>query len=296
MLSVAVCERLAGLARSGFSVRGALVELRDRIESDRGDLCAVARRARLGAPIDRCLEPLAPEFGEALPELRACLSAAAMSGANWAEALDKLGNSISDRAALRRSADVAGAGAKLSARVIAALPLLMLPAGLRQVTDGVVAGSIFLGLCIGVVGYRWLVRVIPAPPPDDAGAVVADEVAASLDLGSSLDEALGDALERRAALRRAARRAALGMPWSAALSIDLPPVAAAIADAETTGTPVAESLRRTAASVRRDARLRFQREVQRAPVKMVLPLVSCCLPSFVLITIVPLLRGLSRPV
>ncbi len=276
-------------------MRGALAELPARIDGDDEDVAAVARRARLGAPIAACLEPLALVFGESLFELRSCLDASGSSGSDWPAALERLARSLSERASLCRSAEVAGAGATLSARIIAGLPLLMLPLATRQIGDRLVAGSVFFGLCLGIAGYRWLVRVVPAPPRDDPNAMVADEVAASLDAGISLDAALVAALSGRPALRSARRRARLGVSWRRALSADLPLLAATLRDAEETGVPLADTLRRAAASIRRDARLRFDREVQRAPVKMVLPLVSCCLPSFVLITIVPLLRGLTQP-
>ena len=292
----AICDRLASLARSGFPVRAALIELPERIESDQPSVIAVARRARLGAPIDSCLEPLAGCFGEALPELRACLDRSSASGANWAAAVEALALSIRDRVALARTAEVAGAGATLSARIIAALPLLMLPMAVRQMSDAVVASSIGLGLLLGIAGYRWLIRVIPSPPDDDPAAVIADQVAAAVDAGSSFDTAVRRALLDNGGFGGVLRRARLGAPWRSALAKDLPVLAAAIADAERTGAPIALTLRRTAASLRQDARHRFERKVQRAPVRMVVPLVLCCLPAFVLIAIVPLLRGLAQPV
>ncbi|MBW3594170.1 MAG: type II secretion system F family protein [Actinobacteria bacterium] len=296
MSSVLICERLAGLARSGYPVRGALIELPARLGHESPQVIAAARRARLGAPIGDCVSPLATIFGDALPQLRACLEGSATSGANWAVGVEELAGSIREKATLRRSAEVAGAGATLSARIIAALPLLMLPMGLRQLTDGIVAVSIAFGVLIGIAGYRWLVRVIPTPPVDDPSATVADEVAASLDAGWPLDAALEHAVVNRPPFRSAFRRVQLGRPWRRAIAEDLPGLAAALTDAHATGAPVAATLRRTAASIRRDARQEFERQVERAPVKMVLPLVTCCLPSFVLIAIVPLLRGLAQPV
>lgn len=291
-----VCDRLASLARSGYPVRSALIELPDRVGGNDPSIIAAARRAQLGAPIGSCLDPLARSFADALPELRACLDRSSASGSNWGASVEELAVSIRQRVALARTAEVAGAGATLSARVIAALPLLMLPMGLRQMSDAVVAVSIGLGLLVGVVGYRWLVRVIPSPPADEPAAAIADQVAAAVEAGCSFEVALHRAVSGHGGFGGVLRRKRLGAPWSVALEKDLPGLAVAVADAERTGTPIAHALRRTAASIRQDARHRFERKVQRAPVRMVIPLVLCCLPAFVLIAIVPLLRGLTQPV
>lgn len=294
MAPIEICDRLAGLGRSGYPVRGALEELPGRLDDPSPGVIAASRRALLGAPLSICLAPLAGDFGEAFGELRASLERSA-DGADWSAALEDLGRSIGERNALQGSAEIAGAGATLSARIIGALPLLMLPVGIRQMTDGIVAASVAIGVIVGVLGYRWLVRVIPSPPPEDVNATVADEVASRLDAGWSLDAALEGALTARASLQKVLRRLRLGQPGRLALSEDLPLVAVALADAERTGLPTAAALRSAAASARLDARRLFERRVQRAPVKMVVPLVACCLPSFVLIAIVPLLRGLSQP-
>ena len=291
MTAIDVCERLAALARSGYAVRPALMELPVRSEAPDDAVISVGRRAALGAPIERCLEPLGAAFGSDLPRLVASM---APSGTDWASSLEELAASIRARAEAARAAAVAGSGATLSAKTIAVLPLLLLPVAARQLSDPVAAASILLGIALGIAGYRWLVRVIPVPAPDDPIAVSADDVAALVTAGWSLDAALRNVASSRPELEGAIRRADLGAPWETALGAAAPPLAAAISDARRTGAPIAGVLRGSAAAIRREARQRFEREVQRAPVRMVVPLVCCILPSFVLIAIVPLLLGLAR--
>ena len=288
-----MCDRLAALGRAGYGVRSALIELPARTQTRDEVLVSVGRRASLGAPIALCLEPLRAEFGGNLPRLSACLEST--SGTNWASALEELAASIRERTEAERAAAVAGSGATLSAKTIAILPLLMLPVVARQLTDPLVATSIFLGLALGASGYRWLVRVIPAPNLDDPMAVLADDLAALLRTGLSFDAAMRTAISTRPCLTRALHRADLGASWPVALATDAAPIASAIADAERTGSPLGEVLRRSASAIRREAQQRFERKVERAPVKMVVPLVCCILPSFVLVAIVPLLRGLAHP-
>lgn len=87
----------------------------------------------------------------------------------------------------------------------------------------------------------------------------------------------------------------MGATWREVTAEPLPAIARALSDAAATGAPVASTLRRTADEIRRDVAHAFERKVERAPIKMVVPLVCCILPSFVLVAIVPLLRGLAQP-
>jgi tight adherence protein B len=224
-----------------------------------------------------------------------CLGSTAAIGADWARELDDLAEAIKERAARDRDASVAGAGATLSARTIAALPFLMLPIVVRQAGDPAVAICIGLGLALGYAGYRWLTRIVPPAPADDPMATLADELAAAVSAGLSLDGALREAASRRDELARAVRQVDLGGRWVDVLSTEAGQIARAVQDAMTTGVPVETSLRRTAQEIRYRSAQAFEERVQRAPIRMVVPLVTCILPSFVLVAIVPLLRGLAQP-
>jgi hypothetical protein len=68
---------------------------------------------------------------------------------------------------------------------------------------------------------------------------------------------------------------------------------AAIARAEGHGLSPEASLRRFAAARRVMATRSFERDVRRAPVLMVLPLVLCVLPAFGLLAVGPFLRSIT---
>jgi tight adherence protein B len=293
--AVEICDRLSALARAGYPVRRALEALPGRIDDPADEIFSVARRAALGSPIELCLEPLAPSFGVDFPRFRRCLGSAASRGANWARDLDEVSASLRDRETRARAAAISGAGATLSARTIAFLPFLFLPVAVKQITDPLVAASVACGLLLGYCGYRWLLRIVPAPPPDDRIASLAEEVAASLDAGISLDLALRDAVGRRRDLRPLLRKVDLGGRWVDLLLDAAPPIGRALDDAVATGVPVASSLRRSAAEIRREAAQAFEKDLERTPIRMVVPLVCCILPSFILVAIVPLLKGLAQP-
>lgn len=103
------------------------------------------------------------------------------------------------------------------------------------------------------------------------------------------------------ALGRAANRAAQGQSLADALVDVLAPLgdqaarlAHVLADHLRYGTPLAAGLDRLALEVRLHRRRLAERRARRVPVRLLLPLVSCTLPAFALLTVVPLLVGSLR--
>jgi hypothetical protein len=60
---------------------------------------------------------------------------------------------------------------------------------------------------------------------------------------------------------------------------------------ERDGAPLARGLERAADAVRRAQRRDLERRARRLPVTLLVPLVCCVLPAFVVLTVVPLLAG-----
>jgi uncharacterized protein len=93
-------------------------------------------------------------------------------------------------------------------------------------------------------------------------------------------------------LRRSARLVRLGATWTQALerSVDasLQQLGRTLLQAEDKGLPVAASLDAFAAATRREKARLFDAAIRRAPVLMVVPLVVCVLPAFVLLGLGPL--------
>jgi Flp pilus assembly protein TadB len=67
------------------------------------------------------------------------------------------------------------------------------------------------------------------------------------------------------------------------------PLADGFAAADRDGLPLAPVLERLAADARQMRRRRFDERARRLPVRLAVPLVLCTLPSFALLTVVPLL-------
>lgn len=193
------------------------------------------------------------------------------------------------------------AGAKLSARLVAALPLLFLPLaplGRAPMFDRTGVAILVAGALLAIVGMRWIGSLIPSPPdPHDPLDRFAREIALSLRAGMAIGPALSAAaVVAGPSLASASRRVALGCSWGAVLGQNADPflrsVAAIFDRGDRLGLPVATSLEELA-DQRRDSRARmFTARLRRAPVLMVVPLTLCVLPSFGFLALGPFLRGL----
>jgi tight adherence protein C len=75
---------------------------------------------------------------------------------------------------------------------------------------------------------------------------------------------------------------------------DARPLVSALVVAAGSGTPVAPALQRLADAERRRARRAVEARVRRLPVLLLVPLVTCILPAFVVLTLVPVGIAASR--
>lgn len=72
------------------------------------------------------------------------------------------------------------------------------------------------------------------------------------------------------------------------------PLVGVLLDADRYGTPLGPALDRLAADLRIHRQHRAETRARRVPVRLLLPLVCCVLPSFALLTVGPLLAGIAR--
>ncbi|MCU1398445.1 MAG: gspF [Acidimicrobiales bacterium] len=106
----------------------------------------------------------------------------------------------------------------------------------------------------------------------------------------------------QAAIRSVAHRTRLGGRFADAIAdlqveppMGLGPIAQPLADAlalaDRYGTPLAPVLDRLAEEARNQRRRNAEAAARQLPVRLAFPLVGCTLPSFVLLTVVPLMAG-----
>lgn len=303
----AAIRALSALLRTGLTTREALSRWSDEAPDElRPALDRLRRRLLLGREPERVIGELEETLGPDASCVAAVLSVHTRLGGDAARMLDRLARGMQERRAALESARAAGAGATLSARLVAGLPLAFVPlapVAKAPFLDAIGLALMGVGVLLGAMGLWWMARLVPRlPDSDDLVALIADLAAAALDEGASVPQAF-DLIGRHAPaalapqLSRARRLCSLGATWAEALARTGEPGLADIGGslrwAQRSGLPVARALEHLATQRRVELSIGFERRVKRGPVLMILPLVTCVLPSFLLLGLAPFLRGLS---
>jgi tight adherence protein B len=247
----------------------------------------------------------------ASPEFAVAARLAHAAGAALAPVLEACAAAAREDAEATLARDVALAGPRMSARVLAWLPVAGL--GLATLIDAGVLrvlasplGVVLVGAAasLALAGRWWMRRLVArAQSAPTATAVMLHAVRASLAAGADIPSALaavGNAMAPEptlsrdgAALRATALDLAAGREWGDAWAgAALPELEGALRLAWQRGSQAAPMLLAAAAA----ADLRRRRAAQIAAgelsVRLTLPLALCLLPAFVVAGIVPLLVSL----
>ena len=291
---------LASLLRSGAAVERALIEWPERLSEGpfKEWTERVSRMIELGADP---AEAVAVDGGQVAAALSAIVAVHVELGGSIASSVNELAERIEAWDGSSTGAAAQAAGAKLSARMIALLPLASLvfvPGPKLPMDDPLAMTTIFLGVSLVAIGSRWMAKLLPTPPKMDLAAAVASALAATVGGGALPDQVLSLLAGRgHEELRAASVRVALGLSWEEALvhSDDegLAALGTTLAESRSSGAPIADALRTFVAERERSAILSFEAEARRAPVRMVVPLTVCMLPAFLLLGAGPIVRGLS---
>ncbi|MGH2748689.1 MAG: type II secretion system F family protein [Actinomycetota bacterium] len=304
--TAAAVRVLAALLRSGLTIDQTLDAWPETAPDDlRPSLRRLRRRVALGQELGRALDRLEDELGPDVRLVKAVLVVHGRVGGDGARSLESVADQIQRRAERQAAARAASAGARLSARLVAGLPLALVPVmpfARALVLDASGLFVLLTGAGLALAGMRWMAKLVPRPPEADGGALlgrlVASVVRGGVEPGAALNAACestpGDLVE---AMARARRAVTLGARWPDALmrssSDSLRGLGAALKRSDEFGVPVADAL--DAFAEERDAQQDREHEtaLRRAPVLMVVPLTVCVLPAYVLLGVVPFLRGLA---
>jgi tight adherence protein B len=299
-------DSLASEIRSGIPVGTTLSEWHRRVDDDlRPSLLCLGDLLELGqSPAEAfagggARHESLRELGRLLVPL---LELHERAGGDLAGVVQRTAMSLRACSDEREEARASVAGAKLSARMVAALPLVFLPLaplGRAPMFDRTGIAILAVGVLLAVVGMRWIGSLIPAPPdPHDPLDRFAREVALSLRSGMAIGPALSaSAVAAGPLLASESRRVALGCSWGTVLGQSTDPflrsMATIVDRGDRLGLPVATSLE-SLVDQRKDSRTRmFNARLRRAPVLMMVPLTLCVLPSFGFLALGPFLRGLG---
>lgn len=139
---------------------------------------------------------------------------------------------------------------------------------------------------------------------DDEALHVADVITSLLHAGTSVQRALYEtprwvAEPTATEVRRHTAAIAVGRPIGdvandlGGLHPVLPPILAVLVRATDDGSPVADHLQALVAEVRAQRNRLLDQRLARLPIRLTLPIVSCILPAFVLLGILPLIVAIA---
>ena len=270
------CEQVARSIRAGESVDAALGDLGSTAPDDpwRAIRAGVAARRPLVVAVDDALTRAHGDDARVLDLVASCVTGHTFDP----DGLDTVAAVLRDRHALHGELRVATAQARLTLRLLTALPLAggaLALIGSATVRRGVVSGALVpilvVGLLLNVAGRAWTARAVARTlHRAGSGSPVADEAAVALRSGRGVAEVL------------AGLRGREGGPDAAGLERML---GRALRD----GLPVADVAARLGVEVRARRRRDVDAAVRRLPAVLAFPVVLCVLPSFLLLGVVPLL-------
>ena len=227
-------------------------------------------------------------------------------GAPLADILDAIGDSVDDAQAVEEARRVASAGPLMSARVLAALPMvgivsvLALGASPWHFYTGATVGRVcallgILAWVAGIVSCRRILARARQPDEDTDAALTCDLASAGLACGAAIPRVL-DALASASSLSWTACALRLGSMWGEAWE-ETPawahPLRDALESAWTSGSAPETMLARSASWERRTRLAEAKTRAEELSVRLVGPLGACFLPAFLTLGIAPLLASLT---
>ena len=309
----ALCESLARATRSGAAPHDAVLAGLQRNQLHHP--CWSALRNDV-ASLKSCENALAiaRESVEAHSNEAQCLSLleSAMVHGNFVpSALDHASSVLRDRAACSAELAVAASQSQLSARLLSTLPFVLLLGAMlinsqfrSSLLSPIVLCPLFLGLILNRIGWRWISTLISRAvryEPDIIGQLT-EHLCVSLRTGLSMTQSC----ERWRTLSPTGKSVADLISAGAPLEEALLPLATAdpisgkhlghtIVEAERDGLPVLDTVMRLATDHRAQLRRQTDTRIQQLPTRLTIPLVLCVLPSFLLLSVAPLvLASLSQ--
>ena len=239
------------------------------------------------------------------------LESAMMHGNFVPSALDHASSVLRDQAACSAELAVAASHAQLSARLLSSLPFVLLVGAIlvssqfrSSLWSPIVLCPLFLGFVLNRIGWRWISTLISRAiryEPDVIGQLT-EHLCVSLRTGLSMTQScerwrtvspignsVADLISAGAPLEEAL------LPLATADPISGKNLGHTIVEAERDGLPILDTVMRLATDHRTQRRRQTDMRIQQLPTHLTIPLVLCVLPSFLLLSVAPLvLASLSQ--
>lgn len=308
-----LCESLARATRSGASPHDALLVSLQRHQFHH--LCwsalfdDVAALQSCDSSLATARESVEPRSNDA--QCLSLLESAMVHGNFVPSALDHASSVLRDRAACSAELAVAASQAQLSARLLSMLPFVLLGGAIlvssqfrSSLWSLIVLCTLFLGFILNRVGWRWISSLISRAvhdEPDDIGQLT-EHLCVSLRTGLSMTHAcerwrtvsptgnaVADLISAGAPLEEAL------LPLATTHPISGKNLGHTIVEAERDGLPILDTVMRLATDHRIERRRQIDTRIRQLPTRLSIPLVLCVLPSFLLLSVAPLvLASLSQ--
>ena len=226
-------------------------------------------------------------------------------------ALDHASSVLRDQAACSAELAVAASHAQLSARLLSSLPFVLLVGAIlvssqfrSSLWSPIVLCPLFLGFVLNRIGWHWISTLISRAiryEPDVIGQLT-EHLCVSLRTGLSMTQScerwrtvspignsVADLISAGAPLEEAL------LPLATADPISGKNLGHTIVEAERDGLPILDTVMRLATDHRTQRRRQTDMRIQQLPTHLTIPLVLCVLPSFLLLSVAPLvLASLSQ--
>ena len=218
------------------------------------------------------------------------------------QALEQAAIILREEVQLRSDVVTAAAQARSSARILTLLPFAVLlllflvsPATRDALTTLPVLAVLCLGAFFNRLGWFWVQQLVrrSAPKFSSAASHLSEEVVISLRVGISLRQAIENwAKQNDPALSHGLSTARplsdVLMEFAQRHDEDAQVLTQILIDAERDGLPVVDTVHRLSTEMRLRRRHALEVRIRQLPTKLALPIVFCVLPSFVFLTVVPL--------
>ena len=309
----ALCESLARATRSGASPHDALLVSLQRHQFHHPCWSAlfddVAALQSCDSSLATARETVEPRSNDA--QCLSLLESAMVHGNFVPSALDHASSVLRDRAACSAELAVAASQAQLSARLLSMLPFVLLGGAIlvssqfrSSLWSLIVLCPLFLGFILNRVGWRWISSLISRAvhdEPDDIGQLT-EHLCVSLRTGLSMTHACERWRTVSPTGNAVADLISAGAPLEEALLLlaTTHPISGknlghTIVEAERDGLPILDTVMRLATDHRIERRRQIDTRIRQLPTRLSIPLVLCVLPSFLLLSVAPLvLASLSQ--
>ena len=307
-----LCESLARATRSGASPHDALLVSLQRHQFHHPCWSAlfddVAALQSCDSSLATARESVEPRSNDA--QCLSLLESAMVHGNFVPSALDHASSVLRDRAACSAELAVAASQAQLSARLLSMLPFVLLGGAIlvssqfrSSLWSPIVLCPLFLGFILNRIGWRWISSLISRAvhdEPDDIGQLT-EHLCVSLRTGlsmthacerwrtvSSTGNAVADLISAGAPLEEAL------LPLATTHPISGKNLGHTIVEAERDGLPILDTVMRLATDHRMERRRQIDTRIRQLPTRLSIPLVLCVLPSFLLLSVAPLVLASLR--